>query len=66
MSLYGSKHKVWLPFLSADELEDYHKHMSARRWLFGRMKHHEDEIARLEVKGRTRRGVVSRQREAAE
>lgn len=52
---YGTKHQDWISFLSPEEKEEYEQHMSARRWLFGRMKHHEAVIVRLQIKANERR-----------
>lgn len=62
---YGTKHAVWTPFLTPEEREEYRQHLSARRWLYERMKNHEDAIARLEIKGRRRR-TEAQVREAVE
>lgn len=62
---YGSRHADWTPFLTSEEREQYRQHMSARRWLTERIRCHEAEIAKLEIRGRSRR-TASKVKEAAE
>lgn len=52
---YATKHAVWTPFLTPEEVDEYRQHLSARKWLQGRMKHHEAEIVRLSQKANERR-----------